>query len=899
MADHLGLNQVVKIIQSNEAFFLDQIEQFFLVKSGAIAVFAVGILNGEIKEERKFLFEANSGDGLFSLNSSNEGLTYQLLATPLEDTELIILDFDEKFLENQWLQQWNDNLLGVFKDTNIIVPNLTQFEGTIGDRLNQFHLNFRYGLHQLKLQENQAHAHKYEQRLQLNQEFSHKAIADLTSIFNKEKTLIPSQGNALFKAVELVAQVRGIKINPLKIMQTENSHSGNLELYHHQELLNIANASRFRLRRVKLTGKWWQSDCGALLAYTKDFNPVALLPTNSGKYQILDPQSSTKLPVNSKTTQNLASYGYMFYRPFPEKVIKTLDILAFSLKNRTQDLINILSIGAIATLLAMLIPFTTGVLIDQVIPDGNLHLLLEIALCLLVVTLGNTVFNLTQGVVFSRLQTFMDLETQTAVWDRLLKLKVSFFRDYTIGDLQLRVSAISQIHQLLSGSVLQTIFTSIFAFFNLILMVIYSPQLTWVAIALTFLTVVVTNILSILTRRKLKPLQESQGRFNSLMVELIGGISKIRIAGAQQRAFAFWANQLRHQLQLSFSTEAIENTMAVFLSIISVVSPMVLFTIASGQIIPPEGINILPQNLLSTGRFLAFNSAYSIFVVGITKLGGVILQLMEITILWERSRPIMEAPLEVDSSKIDPGKLSGKIKIDQVNFRYREDSPLILENISLEVNPGEFIALVGPSGGGKSTLIRLLLGFDVPDQGKIYYDGHDLSTLDLMAVRRQLGVVLQDSRLNSGSIFENIAVGRLITLDQANQALEMAGIASDIKNLPMGLKTMIAQGGNDLSGGQRQRLLIARALVTQPKILLLDEATSALDQQTQAIVTQSLQNLKVTRIVVAHRLSTILNADRIYVIVGGKIVQQGNFEQLVNQKGWFADLMKHQFKDQD
>lgn len=297
---------------------------------------------------------------------------------------------------------------------------------------------------------------------------------------------------------------------------------------------------------------------------------------------------------------------------------------------------------------------------------------------------------------------------------------------------------------------------------------------------------------------------------------------------------------------------------------------------------------------LSTGKFLAFNSAFAIFIVGTTQLSNTIVSILDISIFWERAKPIFQAQSEIDLSKSDPGRLTGKVKVDRVTFRYREDGPLNLADVTIQAQPGEFIALVGPSGSGKSTLIRLLLGFETPKDGTIYYDGQDLSGLDISAVRRQIGVVLQNGRINSASIFENISSGALVTMEEAWEAARMAGFAEDIQSMPMEMHTVISEGGTNLSGGQRQRLLIARALVLKPKILIFDEATSALDNRTQAIVSTSLDNLGVTRIVIAHRLSTIQNADRIYVIEAGRVVQQGKFEELVNQEGLFANLMARQ-----
>ena len=373
-------------------------------------------------------------------------------------------------------------------------------------------------------------------------------------------------------------------------------------------------------------------------------------------------------------------------------------------------------------------------------------------------------------------------------------------------------------------------------------------------------------------------------------MQIVNGVSKFRLAGAENRAFAYWGQQYAHQLKLMMVTQGIEDNLAVINKLLSTLTPAVLFIFATFALQHSQG----QGQEFTTGTFLAFNSAFGTFISGTTSLSKVAIDILETLPIWERTQPILQSIPEVDLEKSDPGRLTGKLAIDRVMFRYRADGNLILNTVSIHAEPGEFIALVGPSGSGKSTLLRLLLGFDHPESGTIYYDGQDLSGLDVPAVRRQIGVVLQNSRLMSASIFENIASGALITMDEAWEAAKMAGFAEDVAAMPMGMHTIVSEGGSNISGGQRQRLMIARALALRPRILFFDEATSALDNRTQAIVSESLDRLKVTRIVVAHRLSTIRNADRIYVLQAGQLIEQGNFEELSQQDGLFSQLIQRQ-----
>ncbi|MBD2302228.1 NHLP bacteriocin export ABC transporter permease/ATPase subunit [Nostoc sp. FACHB-87] len=703
-----------------------------------------------------------------------------------------------------------------------------------------------------------------------------KALRELASILNPTNHIPPGETSLLI-AVGAVGKSLGITIRPPA--KSENSHT----------LEAIARASGFRTRRVTLTPNWWTTDCGSLLAFTKDANqPVALLPIKGKKYEILDPAELTRSPVNRHTAAKLAPIAYTFYRPFPDREITVWDVLQFTFRGHTADLIKIILVGVIASLFGMVTPFITGMFIDYAIPDANRQLLIQMGLGLFAASFGVMIFQLAQSFTILRLQTQVSFDTQAAMWDRLLKLKPAFFRQYSTGDLHNRVSAISQIRDRLSSSILRTLFISVFSLLNLGLLIVYSFPLALVAMAIALVAVIVTTISGIITRQKMRPLQQLSGEVFGLTVQLIGGVSKLRVAAAESEAFACWANKYTQQVKLILSTQLVEDLLTAFNVILPPVSSMVLFGLTVALIGQSQGQG------LSTGTFLAFNAAFGIFITSAARLSNTLIDILEITILWERAQPILQTKTEVDAHKYHPCKLHGGVKLDQVCFRYRLDSPLVLDGITLEAQPGEFIAIVGVSGSGKSTIVRLLLGFETPEAGTIFYDGRDLSGLDIAAVRRQLGVVLQNGRIMSGSIWENIAGGAIVSQEEAWEALQMAGLAEDVQAMPMGIHTIISEGGGNLSGGQRQRLFIARALVHKPQILLFDEATSALDNRTQGIVTQSLEQFGVTRVVIAHRLSTIRHADRIYVLDRGKVVQQGSFAELAGVEGLFADLMARQ-----
>ncbi|MGG6295599.1 NHLP bacteriocin export ABC transporter permease/ATPase subunit [Leptolyngbya sp. AN02str] len=757
--------------------------------------------------------------------------------------------------------------------------------------LNQMQVLVMQGIDQLEQQKLQQELQRYQERQQLNTRAVTQTLHELAGVFNPttrsphlphEFATSQTSDMALLESAGAAGRALGIPILPPAESEDWRRLKDPLEA--------IARASHIRFRRVALREGWWKRDGGPLLAYTlADNRPVALLPKTESCYELVDPAQQTRTVCDVRLAATLAPVAFTFYRPLPNP-LKPINLMHFALWGHFKELGLVLVAGVGATLLGMVTPQATALLIDQAIPDANRQLLVQIALGLLATTLGVTLFQIAQGIALMRLETFADASTQAAVWDRLLKLKPSFFRQYSIGDLSARVSAVSQIRQKLGSTILKSLFSSLFSLLNLGLLFYYSAPLALIALLVALINISVTVVSSMLTLKKARPLLDRQGKLFGMMVQIINGVAKFRIAGAETRAFAYWGKQYSQQLKLTLASQGIEDNLAVINSLLSALTPAALFTCAIYLLQQAQ----TAEGGFSIGTFLAFNAAFGTFIGGATSLSTTVVDVMEVLPIWQRSQPILHATPEVTSDKADPGRLLGQVTIDRVTFRYRDDGPLTLDNVSVCAEPGEFIALVGPSGSGKSTLFRLLLGFDTPESGTVYYDGQDLAGLDVHAVRRQLGVVLQNSRLMSASLFENISSGSLISMDEAWDAARMAGLADDILAMPMGMHTVVSEGGTNLSGGQRQRLLIARSLVLRPRILLFDEATSALDNRTQAIVSDSLERLRVTRIVVAHRLSTIRNADRIYVLQNGQVIQHGNFETLAAQSGLFRQLIQRQ-----
>ncbi len=765
-------------------------------------------------------------------------------------------------------------------------------------------------LEQIDARHQRLSLRRFQQRQQLNQAVTENVVHSLAGVLEGEAA--DSTESPLLAAAGAVGKALGVAIQPPASSENPARNQEPLDA--------IARASQLRLRRVLLRGQWWQQDCGPMVAYLKeDRQPVALLPLSGDRYEIYAPGGITlspksmgqassdqqrrdggrhdpryaspspphHIPLTPTLAQHLDPVAFIFYRPLPLGDLNALSLLHFAFRGQGRDWLMIGLTGIAATLIGMAVPQATAVLVDTVVPYGDRALLWQIGLGLLAVAFGAASFQLAQAIATLRVETGADAHLQAAVWDRLLKLKTGFFRQYPTGDLASRVSSISAIRRKLSGSALQGIFAGAFALLNLGLLIYYSPALAGVALLVGLLVMAVTIASGLVLVRSYRPLLEIQGQLYGLVVQLINGIAKLRMAGAEERAFAAWGQRYGQQLRLTLSTQQLEDAVGVFNTVLPILTTVLLFWLASHMLGNAKGD-------LSTGTFLAFSVAFGTFIAGATSLSNILVDLLDIVPLWQRASPILHAETEVNLSKADPGQLSGALSVERVTFRYSDEGPVILDNVSFEAQPGEFIALVGPSGSGKSTAMRLLLGFDTPQTGSVYYDGQALAGLDVVAVRRQCGVVLQTSRLSAGSIFENLAGGALISLDDAWDAAEKAGLAADLRAMPMQMHTVVSEGGSNLSGGQRQRLLIARALAVKPKIMLMDEATSALDNRTQAIVTESLDRLKVTRVVIAHRLSTIRHADRIYVMEAGQLVQQGSFDELAGQPGLFSQLIKRQ-----
>lgn len=778
------------------------------------------------------------------------------------------------------LALWLESLGETIGDRTGIEEQAEAFRRTLPDRCVQD------ARRKLKREEEHLHA-KFREK----EENLRNALSWISNVLRpKERFHLPPQtGDALFDACAAVGYRMGLELRfPGKqFFSADDSPE--------DRILRICDCNQIRCRKIELSHGWEGQDFTPFVSFRSESgDPVALLGRSGDDVRIFDPAEARIRRFTRQDGETLSKEGWCFYTPFAQGRITAGKLLALMFRGARGDLSTLLRLMLIGAFLSMAVPIINGVIFGTVIPTADRVLLMQLFGISLLFAVTQGIFEYVESIAILRIHVRAENTLQAAVWDRLLNLPVRFFRMFSVGDLSIRSLGIMQIGEILSVSTIKSVVAGFFCFPSLILMLYYDLLLGVISLLILLAVLGIFAVVAVLMVHRHVRILAAEGELNGELVQFFNGISKIRTAGAENAVFAHWAKNFSAKKQIYRSFANCRSFATIVNAIIPVLTIGTVISIVTWQYFHAKDA----AELMNSADFVSFVSALGIVSTAVGQMIMALLSAVSAIPVYRRLRPILDAEPENNVAKPPPGKLSGAIDVRNISFRYGPDQPQILSGLSMEVHPGEFVAVVGESGSGKSTLLRLLLGFETPSAGSIAYDGQDVSHVNLHSLRARIGVVLQDSRLLPDSVLRNIIgnSGKL-TIDDAWEAARLAGCEQDIREMPMGMHTMLSAGGGSVSGGQRQRILIARALAKKPALLLMDEATSALDNETQAVVSRGIAELKVSRLLIAHRLSTVMNADRIYVLHEGRMAECGTYQQLMEQNGIFARLARRQLAE--
>ena len=639
-------------------------------------------------------------------------------------------------------------------------------------------------------------------------------------------------------------------------------------------------------RNIHLEEGWYKDSFGPVMAFRKeDGVPVALFPKPFIGYWYKDADNK-RITVNRENAKQFDRDAICFYKPLPLRKLGIQDLIVYLTDClNTGDIVTLVGLTLIGTVFGMLMTNITRALTGFVLKSGRGTLLLGTAVFMITVIVSQQLIAVVRSLMMNRIEIKTSLSVEAAMMMRVLNLPANFFRQYASGELSSRYSAVNQLCSLLLGSVFSTGLSSLMSLLYITQIFHYAPALVGPALIIILISVAISVVTTIAQMKISKLAMEKRAKESGMSFALITGIQKIKLAGAEKRAFSRWARAYSEAAEPTYNPPTFIKANAAITSAVSLAGTIVLYFLAV-------------QTRVSPSEYIAFNAAYGAVTGAFAALTGVAMSVAQIKPILEMAEPILKTEPESTENRKMVTKLNGSIELSNVYFRYNETMPYVVNGMNLKIKAGEYIAIVGTTGCGKSTLMRLMLGFETPERGAIYYDGVDMSKLDLRSLRRRIGAVTQNGSLFQGDIYSNIVISApQLTLDEAWEAAELAGIADDIRAMPMGMQTVISEGQGGISGGQKQRLMIARAVAPKPRILMFDEATSALDNKTQRQVSEALDRLKCTRIVIAHRLSTIKNCDRILVLDKGQILEDGTYDELIEKNGFFAELVARQRLD--
>ena len=887
-------------LNSGERFRLTDENAFAMVKSGRVEVYAT--TRSEASFRQIFLMQLSQNGVAYPSLDDFGKIDVVLFAT--EDAEIIIIPFREvdTTVSTNLMRQWFRQLmelpwLRLLADKGGDEYLVSWLDGSVLSGIED-----EKGLWE-KFSENES---VFSMLLGIRFEAQDKDIADrlLARGLNKKKLTtnamenllgyeLPKQGivDAGMSKLDQVAFVVSQVAKALK-MQTKNlSLSPEIvkKLDQVGLIRRLVQKANMGMRLIDLVPGWHREDNGVMIAYRGEKKElVALLPVDVKQYRLVSAKEPDGCLVDDDVAKSIDKRAFICYAGFTTQTMKVKDLLKFMLRRMWKlDWQAVFFASFVAGIIPLVTPIITETIFQDIVPILDRQGLAMVTQVSMISAFTLAALTMVRSVAVLRISTRLDMDAEAALWGRVLAFPTKFFRRFPTGELAMRMAGLQAVKSVFSEECVAGTLNLIFSVWSLLLMAYYSLKLTAAAIVIW----VIYFLCMAFIYRRMAAIQakliEAKNNTASVVQQIFNGLAKFRIQGAEEEAYFLWSKAFGEEWQWNLKLRWRNNYSGLVQSVQPLLLSLVLYYVVF-YVVNKDTVGI------GYAQFLAFESAFTGFNATVNSFVPLMGQFFSIKPHIENLRPMLETTPEVGDDRIEADALSGAVTVSHLSFAYNENSPDVLHDISFSISAGEQVAIVGKSGCGKSTLIRLLLGFEEPRQGAIYYDGQDLSELALSSVRSQMGVVLQNGQLMSGDIFTNIVGTTALSMQDAWDAAEAVGIAEDIRNMPMGMQTVISEGSSNISGGQEQRILIARALAAKPSIIIFDEATSALDNRTQAIVTRSLARMHATRIVVAHRLSTIMDADRILVLDKGQLVESGSFDELVEKGGLFADMVKRQ-----
>ncbi len=834
-------------LTASSHYFLDEITSPKLVVEGELNLFLIELKNGEL-QAHSFVMTLQSGDvfpPIPKITYLAKDYAFALISvgtSTVKETD----SFDLK----TWQAKWNSE-----NPEELYLEFIKEYQTTTDKK-------------QILRKDNRAIT-----ALSLTNKVA--ALGKVASLKLAGDHKVSAETDSLLINLQKIAKIYHLNFDKSKSAPDTLSTAERIELF--------CQNSNWRMRKVTLTEDVYQQNARPILGIRKSTGEALVIypSANGATYgDIYD--GHKKKPLTPNLAADLELTAYCFYELFPTGQLNKQKLLNFIFGNSGNIFAVIIITGLISTVLSLVSPLATAYITGKIIPTANLPELGQISILLTVLLICQILLGVVPSLLLMLFSSHQFERFQAAVYDHILRISPKALKICDTGDMTQRVLGATQIQATIFNVISQQFLSSFFAIFSLAVMFYYSKSLAFAGLIMVLIYSVTFFLFSQFNLKPLAAHAAASGRVSGLLKQFLDGVSKIRNAGAEQQVINRFMDDFSTMSKEQYKISTLGIYQDVFTTAFPTVISLIFYALAGGFM----------ETNLELPLFLAFMAAFQNFQGGVMGLASGLWTLLAIKPEVDRIMPILEAEIEDGEAKYLPGKLDGNISLSHVNFRYDPDGPLILENVSIEAKSGEFIAVVGASGAGKSTLVRLLLGLDKVESGAVYYSNQDLSNLNLQAVRRQLGVILQNSKVMNGSILANITIGTEYNKTDAFAALELSAYADDVANLPMGIHTLITP--DSISGGQQQRILIARALIGNPVAVIMDESTSALDNMTQEIVKKNMESLKMTRIVIAHRLSTIINADRIYVLDKGRVVECGTYQELIDLGGVFNELASRQ-----